>query len=149
LEIVSEVRSQKSKRQNERNQTMKKNGATVNTETKDVATMTIEELRAELARLSAEQEILSAGNTSGGRKAQVLAILADGKEHTVKNLAKVLGIEPTNVSSQLSYLKKDGWAITSGMTKSHKKVLLNGAGKPRNLKEERRVLEARLKEVQK
>jgi DNA-binding MarR family transcriptional regulator len=111
--------------------------------------MNEEELRAELARLLREQESLSAGSVGGGRKMQVLQILSDGKEHTVKNIAKALGIESTNVSSQLTYLKKDGWAITSGLTKSHKKVLLDGDGKPRNLTEEKRALQARLASMSK
>lgn len=120
---------------------------TKNETAKAIAEMTKEELMAELAKLQKEQEAISSGSTAGGRKMQVLEILSDGKEHTVKNIAKALNIEPTNVSSQLSYLKKDGWAITTGLTKSHKRVLLDDNNKPRNLKEERRALEARLAEV--
>lgn len=116
---------------------------------KAIAEMTKEELMAELARLQQEHEAISSGSTAGGRKMQVLEILSDGKEHTVKNIAKALNIEPTNVSSQLSYLKKDGWAITTGLTKSHKKVLLDDDGKPRNLTEEKRALQARLASLSK
>jgi biotin operon repressor len=45
-----------------------------------------------------------------GRKDEVLALLKAGRV-TVAEIAKKIGISDRNVSSQLSYLRKDGIAI--------------------------------------
>jgi len=56
-----------------------------------------------------------------GRKQQVLDILKQGPIH-VGAIAKRLGISSRNVSSQLSYLRKDGYDIATSST--GKKMLL-------------------------
>ena len=97
----------------------------------------VDDLEAELRELENLQASLK-NKKSGGRKLEVLAILSDGKEHTISNIATTLKISPTNVSSQLHYLREDGWAICNGNTStSHKKCLLDRNGKPRNLANER------------
>jgi biotin operon repressor len=48
-----------------------------------------------------------------GRKQEVLAILQRGKHVTVKAIATELGINDRNVSSQLSYLRADGYKIAT------------------------------------
>lgn len=48
-----------------------------------------------------------------GRKAQVLAILKKEGHISVAAIAKRIGISARNVSSQLTYLRKDGIAIAT------------------------------------
>lgn len=48
-----------------------------------------------------------------GRKDEVLAILQRGKHVTVSQIAKEVNISERNVSSQMSYLRKDGWNIAT------------------------------------
>ena len=48
-----------------------------------------------------------------GRKDEVLAILQRGKHVTVSQIAKEVGISERNVSSQMSYLRKDGHNIAT------------------------------------
>lgn len=48
-----------------------------------------------------------------GRKDEVLAILKEGKHVSVPTLAKRIGISDRNISSQMSYLRKDGWLIAT------------------------------------
>jgi len=48
-----------------------------------------------------------------GRKDEVLAILKEGKHVSVAMLAKRVGISERNISSQMSYLRKDGWLIAT------------------------------------
>jgi len=48
-----------------------------------------------------------------GRKDEVLAILRRGKHVTVSQIAKEVGISERNVSSQMSYLRKDRWNIAT------------------------------------
>lgn len=48
-----------------------------------------------------------------GRKDQVLAILKKEGHVTVEAIAKRIGINSRNVSSQLTYLRKDGYAIAT------------------------------------
>ena len=43
-----------------------------------------------------------------GRKEEVLQVLLDKGKVTVSDIAKVVGISHRNVSSQLSYLRRDG-----------------------------------------
>ena len=96
-----------------------------------------DDLEAQLRELESLQASLKS-KKSGGRKLEVLAILSDGKEHTISSIATALKISPTNVSSQLHYLREDGWAICNGnMSTSHKKCLVDKNGKPRNLANER------------
>lgn len=44
-----------------------------------------------------------------GRKEEVLEIMKDGGLYSVGELSKIIGISDRNISSQLSYLRKDGW----------------------------------------
>ena len=48
-----------------------------------------------------------------GRKDEVLAILMTGKHVSVSQIAKIVGISERNVSSQMSYLRKDGKRIAT------------------------------------
>jgi len=48
-----------------------------------------------------------------GRKEEVLAILKEGAHISVPMLAKRVGISERNISSQMSYLRKDGYAIAT------------------------------------
>jgi len=66
----------------------------------------IEELESVLCYLESKN-----GKTfKEGRKSEVLAILQQGRI-TVKDLAKKVGISERNISSQMSYLRKDGVKI--------------------------------------
>ena len=56
-----------------------------------------------------------------GRKDEVLEILNEGGSYGVGELAKMVGISDKNVSSQLSYLRKDGYKI--GTRSNGKKYL--------------------------
>jgi len=47
-----------------------------------------------------------------GRKDEVLDILKEGKISVV-DIASIIGISPRNVSSQLTYLRRDGYAIAT------------------------------------
>ena len=48
-----------------------------------------------------------------GRKDEVLAILQRGKHVSVAQIAREVGISERNVSSQMSYLRKDGKRIAT------------------------------------
>lgn len=48
-----------------------------------------------------------------GRKSQVLSILQRSSHITVAAIAERLGISARNVSSQMTYLRKDGWSIAT------------------------------------
>jgi biotin operon repressor len=48
-----------------------------------------------------------------GRKQEVLDLLKTGKHYKIPELAKILGISDRNVSSQLSYLRADNYAIAT------------------------------------
>ena len=48
-----------------------------------------------------------------GRKDEVLAILQRGKHVSVSQIAREVGISERNVSSQMSYLRKDGKRIAT------------------------------------
>lgn len=56
-----------------------------------------------------------------GRKDEVLEILNEGGSYGVGELAKMVGISDKNISSQLSYLRKDGYKI--GTRSNGKKYL--------------------------
>jgi len=47
-----------------------------------------------------------------GRKDEVLDILKE-KKISVVDIASIIGISPRNVSSQLTYLRRDGYAIAT------------------------------------
>ena len=44
-----------------------------------------------------------------GRKAQVLSIIQREGKVAIQDIAAEIGISDRNVSSQLAYLRKDGW----------------------------------------
>jgi len=46
-----------------------------------------------------------------GRKEEVLKVLMDKKRVSVKEIGRIVGISERNVSSQMSYLRKDGVKI--------------------------------------
>jgi len=58
-----------------------------------------------------------------GRKDEVAALLMTGKSFSVDELAESIGITPKNISSQLTYLRKDGYEI--GTRSNGKKYLEN------------------------
>ena len=76
---------------------------------KDYTKMTKEELISVI--ISLEEQIAKMKTAKDvGRKGEVLAMLQTGR-FTIAELASGLGISDKNVSSQLSYLRKDGWLI--------------------------------------
>lgn len=68
----------------------------------------VEELEAMLICL--EERLSKHKVVKPGRKDEVLAILKEGKV-SVADIAKQIGISARNVSSQLTYLRRDGIAI--------------------------------------
>ena len=58
-----------------------------------------------------------------GRKDEILEILQNGGSFGVEELGKMIGISGKNVSSQLTYLRKDGYLI--GTRSNGKKYLEN------------------------
>jgi predicted transcriptional regulator len=74
---------------------------------KDVKSMTKEELVAHIEELNNTIEKLS--TKSDGRKAQVLDIIQREGKVSIGDIAAEIGISDRNVSSQLAYLRKDGW----------------------------------------
>jgi len=68
-----------------------------------------------------EERLCKTKKITTGRKEQVLAILQAGPI-TVGGIATRLGISARNVSSQLTYLRKDGYDIAT--TSTGKKILL-------------------------
>ena len=85
---------------------------------KDLTKMTKEEL---IAQITAQTEALAARDAeidkvkdaAGGRKLQCLKILKSEGHITVEAISKRIGISARNVSSQLTYLRKDGHAIAT------------------------------------
>ena len=71
---------------------------------KDLKSMTKDELVAHIEALEAKLE-----SNKDGRKAQVLDIIQREGKVLIKDIAAELEITDRNVSSQLSYLRKDGW----------------------------------------
>ena len=85
--------------------------------TTELKSMTKDELIAscieyENLLLSLEEKISTVKVKPEGRKSQVLDILKTGHV-TVEAIAQRIGISARNVSSQLSYLRKDGYAIAT------------------------------------
>lgn len=75
----------------------------------DYSKMTKEELINIIKGL--EEQIAKMKNSKDlGRKGEVLAMLQTGR-FTIAELSAALNISDKNVSSQLSYLRKDGWLI--------------------------------------
>lgn len=70
----------------------------------------VSEQQIELTDMSLEIDKIK--DAAGGRKLQCLKILQTGHV-TVESIAKRIGISARNVSSQLSYLRKDGYAIAT------------------------------------
>ena len=54
---------------------------------------------------------LEKSNNNSGRKAQVLEILRNNSAISIVKIAEKLGITAKNVSSQLTYLRSDGYKI--------------------------------------
>lgn len=87
--------------------------------------LTREELEAQILELteqvtemeetlySLESRLCKAKIKMDGRKDQVLAILKKEGHITVESIAKRIGITSRNVSSQLTYLRKDGYSIAT------------------------------------
>jgi len=81
------------------------------TKQEQVLTQQIEELECVLIAL--EARLSTSKIKKEGRKEQVLAILQTEGPISVDQMAKLLNISPRNISSQLSYLRKDGIAIAT------------------------------------
>ena len=73
--------------------------------------MTKEELIAKIETLEKHIETLEA--KAGGRKLQVLKYLQEHGHVAVRDIAKHIGISERNVSSQMTYLRSDGYAIAT------------------------------------
>jgi predicted Rossmann fold nucleotide-binding protein DprA/Smf involved in DNA uptake len=69
-------------------------------------------LEEQLAAALAAQPAV-ATSTAPGRKDQVLALMITGKHWKISDLAKAVGINERNISSQLTYLRKAGHAIAT------------------------------------
>ena len=69
--------------------------------------MTKEELIEKIQELETKIQELESRKSSG-RKEQIISLLQEGRK-TIDELSEKLGITNRNVSSQLSYLRKDGW----------------------------------------
>jgi len=66
---------------------------------------------------------LENARNSSGRKSQVLELLRENPAISILDIAKKLSISTKNVSSQLTYLRTDGYKI---FTDNHgKKVLMD------------------------
>ena len=83
----------------------------------ELKAMTREELESAVKEyenllLHLEEKISKVTVKPEGRKSQVLAILKSGHV-TVDAIGQRIGISARNVSSQLSYLRKDGYAIAT------------------------------------
>lgn len=73
-----------------------------------INTLSPEQLKTYLTAASA---VLNKSRSTGvNRKYDVLSILQEGP-HTILEIADRVGINSKNVSSQLSYLRRDGWVI--------------------------------------
>lgn len=76
---------------------------------------TVEELMARVATLEAEKEALTSKvmEAKPGRKSEVLEYLQKHGHVRVRDIAITLGISERNVSSQMTYLRKDGHCIAT------------------------------------
>jgi len=75
-----------------------------------MAEMTKQEMTELIAKLQGENQVLVAkvGSKEKGRKDQVLELIRSNGKISIKDLALQIGISERNISSQLSYLRKDG-----------------------------------------
>jgi len=71
----------------------------------------VEELENQLVCL--EDRLSKAKVIKTGRKDEVLEIMQEHRKISVVDIAKIIGISPRNVSSQLTYLRRDGYAIAT------------------------------------
>jgi biotin operon repressor len=80
--------------------------------TNELSSMTKEQLIKLVQQLKDELHSLktSSSNLKYDRKKQVLEIIQKGPQ-TISEISKIIGISNANVSSQLSYLRKDGYKI--------------------------------------
>ena len=67
--------------------------------------------RSELEKLSKEELIEKLMKGGEGRKSQVLDIIKREGKVSINDIATEIGISDRNVSSQLAYLRKDGWCF--------------------------------------
>ena len=76
---------------------------------------TVEELMARVATLEAEKDALTSKvlEAKPGRKSEVLEYLQKNGHVRVSKIAVALGISERNVSSQMTYLRKDGHCIAT------------------------------------
>lgn len=76
---------------------------------------TVEELMARVATLEAEKDALTSKvlEAKPGRKSEVLDYLQKNGHVRVSKIALALGISERNVSSQMTYLRKDGHCIAT------------------------------------
>ena len=65
--------------------------------------------RVELEKLKKEELIELLLKKGSGRKSEVLGIIKREGKVSINDIAKEIGISDRNVSSQLAYLRKDGW----------------------------------------
>lgn len=76
---------------------------------------TVEELLARVATLEAEKQALASKvmEAKPGRKSEVLDYLQKHGHVRVSSIAAALGISERNVSSQMTYLRKEGHSIAT------------------------------------
>ena len=58
-----------------------------------------------------KEKLINAANLKDGRKSQVLALLKEYDSISILEIANKLSISTKNVSSQLTYLRSDGYKI--------------------------------------
>ena len=101
----------------ERNQTMKEIKEMNKNELVELTTtqlVDIQELNAiidDRDQLIAELKLKLEASSKDGRKSQVLDLLRNHKTISILELSKTLNISTKNISSQLTYLRSDGYAI--------------------------------------
>ncbi len=81
----------------------------------------VEEMECVLLML--EDKISKFKKIKKGRKEEVLEILKEGKLVSIKDIGDRIGISSRNVSSQLSYLRDDGYMIAK-IGRGHGKLKL-------------------------
>ena len=64
-----------------------------------------------IERLKKENDVLvkKIGSKEKGRKEEVLELIREKGKISIKEMGEVIGISERNISSQLSYLRKDGF----------------------------------------
>ena len=73
--------------------------------------MSVEEMMEVIENLKKENEklVLKVSSKEKGRKDEVLELIREFGKISIKDLGLKIGISERNVSSQLSYLRKDGY----------------------------------------